>query len=96
VTTCRIKGKFSSKHSIGALDITKKIPRWKFIAFNSNVFSMPSKIRPIPRIGSFLTYMIIYHKFITLANNVHFTNQMISYDVLLMFWPLTCTLIHII
>jgi len=41
---------------------------------------MPLMIRPIPRIGSFLTYMIIlfiYHKFITLDNNVHFKNQMI-------------------
>jgi hypothetical protein len=35
---------------------------------------MPLMIRPIPRIRSFLTYMIIifiYHKFITLDNNVH-------------------------
>jgi len=59
---------------------------------------MPLMIRPIPRIGSFLTYMIIlfiYHKFITLVNKVHLKKSNDSYDVLKMFWALTCTLIHI-
>jgi hypothetical protein len=70
---------------------------WKFIAFISNVFSMPLMIRPIPRIRSFLMYMIIifiYHKFITL-DKMCILKSNDSYDVLLMFWALTCTLIHI-